>query len=146
MTPEADWAALVHRVEHSHLDNRLSFGMMLRCQVRVIELVRDAAGGRLVYEQAPGFPDDIAADLKAGLQKALDGYWEVERRPEGGAPTLIEAEQGHKAEAEKALRASPLVAAALAAFPDAVFEEEDDTRHAAAAGGRHGGFRGGIRG
>jgi DNA polymerase-3 subunit gamma/tau len=147
VAPEVDWAALVHRVEHSHLDNRLSFGMMLRCQVRVIELVRGQAGGRLVYEQAPGFPDDIAADLKSGLQKALDGYWEVERRPEGGAPTLIEAEQGKKAEAEKAVLASPLVAAALAAFPGAEIVEEEDGRAAGAAGGgRRDGSRGGFRG
>ena len=30
---------------------------------------------------------------KAGLQKALGEYWDVQRRGEGGAPTLVEAEQ-----------------------------------------------------
>ncbi len=124
-----DWAALVERVEHSHYDQRLSFGMMLRAQVRVVELVHDQAqsqnGGRLVYEQAPGFPDDITAEIKAGLQKVFGDYWEVERRPSGGAPTLVEAGQAREADARAALMTSPLVAAALAAFPQAQFIEQE---------------------
>ena len=118
---DMDWAALVDRVEHSHYDQRLSFGMMLRAQVRVVEL----HPGRLAYEQAPGFPDDITAVIKTGLQKALGDYWEVERRPDGGAPSLVEAEQARGADERAALMASPLVAAALAAFPQAQFIEEE---------------------
>ena len=120
-----DWAALVERVEHGHYDQRLSFGMMLRAQVRVVELSRSPEGGRLVYAQAPGFPDDIAAELKAGLQKALGEYWDVQRRGEGGAPTLVEAEQARAEEARAALLASPLVAAAMAAFPQAQLIEDE---------------------
>ena len=119
-TAGMDWAHLVERVEHSHYDKRLSFGMMLRAQVRVIDL----GPGRLVYAQAPGFPDDVTAEIKAGLQKAFGDYWEVERRPEGGAPSLMEAEQARADEARAALMASPLVAAAMAAFPQAQFIEE----------------------
>ncbi len=139
-----DWAALVERIEHSHYEQRLSFGMMLRAQVRVVEL----AAGRLVYEQVPGFPDDIAAALKAGLQKATGDYWEVERRSQGGAPSLVEAEQAQAADARTALMASPLVAAALAAFPQAQFVEEErggaEQRRPFSAGSgpaRSGGFR-----
>ena len=120
-----EWAALVERIEHGHYEQRLSFGMMLRAQVRVIEVTQSQAGGRLVYEQAPGFPEDITADVKAGLQKALGSYWEVERRPAGGAPSLVEDEQAKVANARAALLASPLVAAAMAAFPEAQFIEED---------------------
>ena len=138
--PVSDWAALVGQIEHSHYENRLTLGSMLRAQVRVVEL----APGRLIYEHAPRYPGDITADLKAGLQKALGGHWEVEKRASGGAPSLLEAEESRKAEAEAQLRASPLVVAALAAFPGAQFVEEER------AGGEHrsrpsaasGGYRG----
>ena len=132
------------QIEHGHYENRLTLGSMLRAQVRVVELARDQAGGKLIYEHAPRYPGEITADLKAGLQKALGGHWEVEKRASGGAPTLLEAEEARKAKAEAQLRASPLVSAALAAFPQAQFVEEER------AGGGHrsrpsaasGGFRG----
>jgi len=116
---QMDWAALVRQVEH----HSIPLGAMMRMQVRVIEL----APGRLVFAQVAGFSEDITAMLKAGLAEHTGQYWEVERRAEGGAPSLVEIEDGHKAEADRQMRASPLVAAAMAAFPGAEFVVEDQS-------------------
>ncbi len=126
--PAPQWKALVEQVEHASI----SIGSMMRLQVRVIEL----SAGRLVYEQAPGFPDDITAPLKDGLQKITGQYWEVERRVSGGAPTLVELEQGAKAAEDAAMRKSPLVEAAFAAFPQAeiIPEEQGPSGYARRAG------------
>ena len=112
-----DWAALVRQVEHYSIPT----GAVMRLQVRVIEL----APGRLVYERVAGFPGDIDGDLRAGLQTATGALWTVERRASGGAPSLMEIEEGVRAEAAKEMRASPLVAAAMAVFPQAEFVAED---------------------
>jgi DNA polymerase-3 subunit gamma/tau len=111
------WGDLVALVEQ----DSIATGSMMRLQVRVVEL----APGRLVYEQAPGFPDDITMALKTGLQKATKAHWEVERRSAGGAPSLVEVEQGERAAQDAAMRSSPLVSAAMAAFPGAELIEDD---------------------
>ena len=110
--PQAlDWGQLVERIEHHSIPT----GMLLRAQVRLVEL----APGRLVFEQAPGFPGDITQDVKTALQGVTGEHWEVSRVGQGGAPTLMETENKKLADADAALRASPLVVAALAAFPGA---------------------------
>ena len=105
-------------------------GMLLatkmRMQVRVVEL----AVGVLRYAMAPGFSDDLRAEIRAGLERATGGNWQVERVADGGAPTLVEAGEGAKAAAEQALMASPLVEAALAAFPGAEIVAEEGVREA----------------
>jgi DNA polymerase-3 subunit gamma/tau len=100
--------------------------------VRVVEL----AAGRLVYAQPPEFRDDISADLRNALQQATAARWSVERVVGGGQPTLVEQQVAEASAAEQALRADPLVAAALVAFPDAEFvDSPPDARRA--FGGTH---------
>jgi len=111
------WEALVEQVEHGSIP----LGSMMRIQVRVIEL----KPGRLVYEQAPGFPDDISGDLRHGLNRATGLTWEVERRSEGGQPTLIEVQTAERAAKLAEQRSSPLMQAAMAAFPKAEQVEDD---------------------
>jgi DNA polymerase-3 subunit gamma/tau len=113
------WEALVQRVAHAggeHLAN------VMRLQVRVVELT----AGKLVYALADGFREDIGADLRAGLLKTTGERWVVELVQSGGAPSLVEREIAERQAAELALRANPLIEAALTAFPRAEFIDYPD--------------------
>jgi DNA polymerase-3 subunit gamma/tau len=121
------WEALVDDVEHI---GELSTANTMRMQVRVVEL----APGLLRYTQPPAFKEDVAAIVRAGLQKATGERWQVERVDADGAPTLVEIAEVKKAADAEALRTSPLVEATLAAFPGAELIEDD--RPAAIGGGQ----------
>jgi len=120
--PVLQWPDLIEQVEQHSIAN----GSMMRLQVRLVEL----APGKLAYEHAPGFPDDITVPLKTALQQATGIHWEIERRSSGGAPTLVEVVEQARAAQDAAMRQSPLVTAALAAFPGAEFVKDE-----AASGG-----------
>ena len=125
-----DWAALVTQIKDL---GEVHLASQMRLQVRVVDL----EAGTLRYSQAPGFREDISADLRAGLLKLTRERWAVERVAEDGAPTLEEAAQDAARLAEEANRADPVVQAAIAAFPDAelISDEDDLSRRAGAAGG-----------
>ena len=118
--PALPWNALVERIERSgsvHLAN------MLRMQVRVIELRQDL----LRYSLAPGFKDDLSADLRKALAEVSGTAWLVEREEQGGEPSLVEQDEARRAEEKAALRRHPLVDAVYAAFPGATeFTPEDE--------------------
>jgi DNA polymerase-3 subunit gamma/tau len=128
--PALRWEALVDIVEQAV---GLGMASTMRMQVRVIEL----ASGHLRYAQPPEFREDISASLRAALGKATGEPWQVEKNgdsdAEGAAPTLVEQEEAARRADAEALRASPLVAAALAAFPGAELIKDD--RQPAMAGG-----------
>ena len=122
-----DWTALVDAVERSSI----SAANVMRMQVRVVEL----AHGTLRYAQPPGFNQDITGELRAALLQATGEKWIVECVAEQGVPTLVEQADALKADADAALRRSPLVEATFAAFPGAEFVEDEDNS------GRSGGQR-----
>ncbi|MXO74435.1 DNA polymerase III subunit gamma/tau [Altererythrobacter aerius] len=115
-----EWADLVRDLEQQ--SGQLHLASRLRMQVRPVSV----AHGTLTYEQAPGFGDDLASDIRQGLFELTGERWQVERVETGGAPSLYEIEQAEQAAAEERLRAHPLVEATLAAFPDAVMLSEED--------------------
>jgi DNA polymerase-3 subunit gamma/tau len=115
-----DWATLVDDIENKV--GRLQLASQLKMQVRPVEVVR----GRLSFAMAPGFPDDLTADLKQALLDLTGDRWQVDRVAEGGEPTLYERQQARHAEAEAELRAHPLVEAAFAAFPDAELVSQEE--------------------
>lgn len=119
-----DWAGLVERIEHSHLQGALTLATTLRLQVRVVELVP----GLLRFSQPPGFSSDFTVELRGVLNRMTEGAWVVERVASGGAPTLEEVAEAARKAQEAALRASPLVEAAFAAFPKAEFVEDTGER------------------
>ena len=123
-----DWKTLIDRVERH---SGMNIANTMRLQVRVVEL----APGLLRYAQPPGFNEDIAALLRQALNTATNEPWTVERVAGEGAPTLVEQDDAAKADAQAALRRSPLVEATLAAFPGAEFVEEEENA------GRYGGQR-----
>ncbi|WP_435303377.1 DNA polymerase III subunit gamma/tau [Novosphingobium humi] len=110
-TPAMDWRQLVEHVEHYSIP----MGAMMRGQVRVVEL----SPARLVFEQAPGFAMNIVDDLRKILREATGDLWEVEQRSEGGQPTLMEVEAKAREAQVSQRQQSPLMQAALAAFPGA---------------------------
>ena len=71
--------------------------------------------GRIVYEDDAALPPNYRKRLREELGKATDMVWVVEAVETKGAPSQADAE----AAADAAVRAHPLVQAALAAFPDA---------------------------
>ncbi|KLI63142.1 DNA polymerase III subunit gamma/tau [Aurantiacibacter marinus] len=116
------WGDLVDRIENSGAPGSLSFAGLLKAQIRVISLVP----GRLEYTQPHGYDDDIAKQVRQGLQEIIGGRWEVVRSNGEGAPTFYEAAEAvKKAEAER-IRNHPLVAATFDAFPDAQMVESTE--------------------
>jgi DNA polymerase-3 subunit gamma/tau len=112
------WEALVEQVENA---GQMAVASKMRMQIRVTEL----ASGRLRYAQAPGFNEDLAPELRAVLFEVTGQRWQVERCEGEGAPSLVERDAAAKADAEEQVRRAPLVAAALAAFPDAEIVNEE---------------------
>ncbi|NKJ01523.1 DNA polymerase III subunit gamma/tau [Novosphingobium sp. SG707] len=110
-TPAMEWRQLVEHVEHYSIP----MGAMMRGQVRVVEL----SPARLVFEQAPGFAMNIVEDLRKILREVTGDLWEVEQRSEGGQPTLMEVEAKAREAQVSQRQQSPLMQAALAAFPGA---------------------------
>ena len=120
--PEAPpWEALVERVAQVAGEHAAN---VMRLQVRVVELGAD----RLVYAQPPEFREDKSAELRDALKQATGERWTVERVESGGALTIVEAELAKAEAARQELRADPLVAAALASFPEAEFIETGSDR------------------
>ncbi len=111
-SPVQDWAALVEAVDAA---GQLRVAQMMRDRVRVIEIGPD----RLVYEQADSFPDDPAPDIREALFKVTGRRWQIERGSGTAQPSLREAADAEAAAEDARIRSDPLVAATLAAFPEA---------------------------
>ena len=113
-----NWADLVEQVEHGSP----MLGASLRLGVRVVTLTP----GLLRYQLAPGLAPIADADIRKGLDNATGLAWQVERVSEGeAAPSLEESRAAAASAARDNLRRSPLVAAALAAFPGAELIEDE---------------------
>jgi DNA polymerase-3 subunit gamma/tau len=119
-----DWATLVEQVDRA--GQPLAANLM-RMQVRVVSL----EPGELRFARNPQFGrSDIGPQLRDALLAATGQRWRVEELGEGGAPSLVEAENATEAAADAALREHPLVAAALDAFPEAELVEDLEGRRA----------------
>ncbi|MDP9055768.1 MAG: DNA polymerase III subunit gamma/tau [Pseudomonadota bacterium] len=127
--PAMDWAALVRATENS---GQLRIAQIMRDWVRVVALTP----GELRFALVPGYSGDPAPDLREGLFKATGERWQVEHSEQEGEPALRELAEADKAAAQDALRATPLVAAALAAFPQAELIENTADTHDGAARNR----------
>ncbi len=118
-----EWSALCDRVEHS---GQLRVAQIMRDWVRVIDL----APLTLMFALVEGYPGDPTPDLRDGLLRATGERWEVRRGEGEAAPSLRELAGQAKAADDAALRASPMVEAAFAAFPDAEFIEDQPAKSA----------------
>ena len=83
-----------------------------------VRLVRYSPG-RIEFEPAPEARPDLSARLGQRLQGWTGARWGVSVVAQGGAPTLAEARDAGRLEAEAEAKENPLVQAVLAAFPGA---------------------------
>ncbi|MBW8785249.1 MAG: DNA polymerase III subunit gamma/tau [Novosphingobium sp.] len=114
-----DWGALVAQVETA---GELRVAQIMRDWVRVVAL----EPGALTYALVPGYAGDPALELRAALQSATGARWTITRGEGEGVPSLREQDDAARAAETEALRGSPLVEAAFAAFPQAEFVADED--------------------
>ena len=76
----------------------------------------------LVLSGARPWSTDSLRDLTDALKRATDQPWRVTLADEPGQPTLAEAERAVEDAAKQAILDSPMIKAALDAFPDAELE------------------------
>jgi DNA polymerase-3 subunit gamma/tau len=108
----ASFAALVERLERGHAH--------LAQQLHDFAGVVSYAPPELALKLTRPLPD-IARELGAALKAVTGTPWRVRiaEASEEAEPTLLEQEQAQKARTEQEVLASPMVKAALQAFPDA---------------------------
>jgi DNA polymerase III subunit gamma/tau len=113
-----DFAALVRLVD----SQRPTLASALEDVVRVI----DYAPPRLVYQLAGPVMPNFAAELGAALKELTGERWELETREGDAPPTMLEVQKAAAEAAHQEILDSPLVKAALAAFPDAKLLEPEE--------------------
>jgi DNA polymerase III subunit gamma/tau len=96
--------------------------MTLRDVLRLVEYAPPLLAYQLAGQVAPGF----ISELRDALLQVTGTRWELEEREGHALPSLLEAEQAVKDELNRILLESPLVKAALAAFPEAEIVEIED--------------------
>ncbi|PLK25670.1 DNA polymerase III subunit gamma/tau [Novosphingobium sp. TH158] len=116
-----DWAGLCDKVEQS---GQLRIAQIMRDWVRIIAF----APLSLTYALVEGYPGDPTSELRDGLLRATGERWEVTRGEGEAMPSMREIAEAAREAEDAAMRASPLVEAALKAFPGAEFVEEDQPR------------------
>lgn len=124
----ADFAALIRLLgAKGHV--------MLESTLHDVVRVIDYAPPNLVYQLAGPVMPGFEAQLRDALMQVTGTRWELEARTGEAPPTLLEVQQQQEADAQRAILESPLVKAALAAFPDAKLlppEEVHEQRSATA--------------
>jgi DNA polymerase-3 subunit gamma/tau len=116
---ELAWRGLVQQLKDH---GQLLLASQLELQARVVEL----EDGKLRYALAEGFTEDFAPELRDALLKVTGKRWDVALADAADAlPSLQELDEAAKEAADEALRRSPLVEAAMAAFPGAEIVNED---------------------
>ncbi len=119
ISAQAEWTALIERVEHS---SQLRVAQIMRDWVRVVAL----APGQLTYAVAPGYSGDPAPEIRDALLRATGERWQLDRAEGEAQPTLREQAEAERTDARAALLAHPLVEATFAAFPQAELIDDAD--------------------
>ena len=112
-----DFATLVAYVEQR---GHMLAASIMKLQLRPVSL----EPGLLRFSRADKFADDIGPVLRDALRETTELRWTLEELAEGGEPTLVERDEAARGEAAERIRAHPLVAAAMAAFPGAEMIED----------------------
>ena len=110
----ADFAALVELLDRDHP----ACAARLRTSASVVSYAPPA----LVLSGARPWSTDSLRDLTAALKAATEQVWRVTLSDEPGQPTLAEGERAAESAAKQAILDSPMIKAALDAFPDAELE------------------------
>ena len=110
-----DFAALVALVEES---GQHAMAASLTHRASVVRY----APPELVLSNARPLPDGYIKDVAEALKRATDTSWKVTASETDGAATLRETNRAAEAAARDAILATPVVSAAMAAFPGAELE------------------------
>jgi DNA polymerase-3 subunit gamma/tau len=89
---------------------------------RFVRLVAFAPG-RILFEAAPGMPDDLPSRLARKLADWTGAPWDVSAGASGGVESFAESRARARLEALEELKRHPFVAEALAAFPGATIKD-----------------------
>ena len=89
---------------------------------RYVRLVAYAPG-RILFEPAPGMPDELPARLAKKLGDWTGMAWDVRADATGGVESFAETRARARLEALEELKRHPFVADALAAFPGATIKD-----------------------
>ncbi len=115
-----DFAALIRLVDRT----RPMVASALEDVVRVI----DYAPPRLVYQLAGRVLPNFEAELAAALKEVTGERWDLVTQTGPAPPTILEARKAAEAAAHQEILDSPLVKAALEAFPEAKLLDMNDTQ------------------
>ena len=110
------FAMLVDRIDES---GSIALAARLRHGARVVEYDPPT----LILSGSRPLSADTLAELQVALKTATGRAWRVSITDAAGAPTLREAEDAAEAAAKAAILDTPMIKAALDAFPDAELEE-----------------------
>ncbi|WP_242137255.1 DNA polymerase III subunit gamma/tau [Sphingomonas sp. TREG-RG-20F-R18-01] len=86
----------------------------------------------LVLSSSRPLPSDLIGELGASLKQITGRMWRITTAPTVGAPTIREAEAARREAFKAEILATPVIAAALEAFPDASLPETEIDRLLAA--------------
>ena len=115
----ADFDALLERLAR---DGYVSLEMTLRDVVRLVEY----APPLIAYQLSSPVAPDFVAELRDALAKVTGTRWNLEEREGAAQPSLLEKERAEAEADRRAIMESPLVKAAIAAFPEAELLDSDD--------------------
>jgi len=113
----ADFRTLVDALDRGGHPN---IAATLHDVVRIV----DYAPPRLAYQLAGPVHQGFVSELNDALFRLTGARWETAQEAGDAAPSLYEQEQAERAAHDRAILGSPLVMAALAAFPDAEVQVE----------------------
>jgi DNA polymerase-3 subunit gamma/tau len=77
------------------------------------------APGDLAIRPVKPLPGEFTRDLAAALKSLTDMAWDVRISDAAAQPSLLQQDQAREAEAKARILATPIVKAALEAFPEA---------------------------
>ncbi|RMH50674.1 MAG: DNA polymerase III subunit gamma/tau [Alphaproteobacteria bacterium] len=117
--PDRGPASLAEIAERLRAERDLKLLLALETCVRPVSLTP----GRLTFQPTSDAPAGLAAALARRLELWTGRRWTVSLAREGGGATLAETRAAEEAALLDEVRAHPLVAAALAAFPGAEIRE-----------------------
>jgi DNA polymerase III subunit gamma/tau len=109
--------------------------VLLESTLHDVMRVVNYAPPMLVYQLAGPVMPGFETQLRDALTQVTGTRWELEAREGDAPPSMLELQQAAEADAQREILESPLVMAALAAFPDATIlpAEEDDKKRSATA-------------
>jgi DNA polymerase-3 subunit gamma/tau len=108
-------ASVAELAAHLEGNRRFQLAQQVRDYLRPVRF----DGSEFEFAAARELPQDFVRDLGAALRETSGVNWRLKCVEEGGAPTLREQQAANEAAERDAVLRSPVVAAAIEAFPEA---------------------------